>query len=188
MPCESELAYNELLKERIREVAQASTEERAKGIPTLPEKLYYEMLPQYPGYEEKAGRLPVGINVETLEVKYLEVEKEPGLVIGEGGMGRTNTLCNVLKHIHRQNAAVSIYLFDSPKGDLAFTKAWEGVHYTSFGGDYEQAFTDLETMVEERPVYIVIDVVPKPVRSLRGKGTWQQGLRLIEEALRLALI
>ena len=182
VPCESELAYNELLKERIREVAQASTEERAKGIPTLPEKLYYEMLPQYPGYEEKAGRLPVGINVETLEVKYLEVEKEPGLVIGEGGMGRTNTLCNVLKHIHRQNAAVSIYLFDSPKGDLAFTKAWEGVHYTSFGGDYEQAFTDLETMVEERPVYIVIDVVQSLYESLEEKGLGKR-LAVIEEAL-----
>lgn len=97
-------------------------------------------------------------------------------------MGRTNTLCNVLKHIHRQNAAVSIYLFDSPKGDLAFTKAWEGVHYTSFGGDYEQAFTDLETMVEERPVYIVIDVVQSLYESLEEKGLGKR-LAVIEEAL-----
>lgn len=189
VPCESELVYNELLKERIRKVAEASTEERAKGIPTLPEKLYYEMLPQYPGYEEHAGRLPVGIDVETLEVKYLEVEKEPGLVIGEGGMGRTNTLCNVLKHIHRQNASASVYLFDSPKGELAFTKAWEGVRYTSFGGDYEQAFTELEALVEERkmalkksPVYILIDVVQSLYEGLEERGLGKR-LAVIEDAL-----
>lgn len=206
VPCESELAYNELLKERIREVAEASTEERAKGIPTLPEKLYYEMLPQYPGYGETAGRLPVGIDVESLEVKYLEVEKEPGLVIGEGGMGRTNTLRNVLKHIHQHNTAAEVYLFDSPKGDLTYARAWAGVHYTSFGGDYEQAFTDLEAMVEERkkmleaakevqeyptgdssateqsPIYILIDVVQSLYESLEEKGLSKR-LTVIEEAL-----
>lgn len=191
VPCENELTYNELLKERIRRVAETSTEERAKGIPTLPEKLYYEMLTQYPGYEERTGRIPVGIDVETLEVQYLEVEKEPGLVIGEGGMGRTNTLCNALKHIRRQNAAAEIYLFDSPKGDLSFAAGWEGVHYTSFGGGYEQTFTDLEAAVEERkkapeeaepPLYILIDVIQSLYEGLEEKGLAKK-LALIEEAL-----
>ena len=191
VPCENELTYNELLKERIRRVAEVSTEERAKGIPTLPEKLYYEMLPQYPGYEEHPGRIPVGIGVETLEVKYLEVEKEPGLVIGEGGMGRTNTLCNVLKHIRCQNAAAGIYLFDSPKGDLAFAGAWEGVRYTSFGGDYEQVFAELEVEAAKRketpgtdqsPLYILIDVIQSLYEGLEEKGQGKK-LAVIEEAL-----
>lgn len=149
------------------------------------------MLPQYPGYEERAGRLPVGIDVETLEVEYLEVEREPGLIIGEGGMGRTNALCNALKHIRRLAQAAEVYLFDSPKGDMAFAKDWEGVHYISHGGDYGQAFAELEAAVEERkkepgaagpPLYILIDVVQGLYEGLEEKGLGKK-LAVLEDAL-----
>ncbi len=205
VPCESELSYNEKLQKKVRQVAAASTEERAKGIPTLPEKLYYDMLPQYPGYENDVRKLPVGINVETLEIQYLNVEKEPGLIIGEGGMGRTNTLCNALKHLHRNNVE-NIYVFDSQKGDLAFCRTQENVHYTAFSGAYEAVFAELEAELAERkssyekaketdpyltnaafskelpPVFVLVDVVQNLYEGLDAKKMIGK-LEVLEEML-----
>ncbi len=179
VPCESELAYNELLKERIREVAEASTEERAKGIPTLPEKLYYEMLPQYPGYGESVGRLPVGIDVESLEVKYLNLQDGPGLVLGGPESGKTNTVRTLLK----QAAGGEIYIFDNQEGRLRSYESPGRIFYanTKEGAEemrekllrlsderreeYEEARIDDVTLsvkdfsAAQKPIYIVIDSI-----------------------------
>ena len=49
----------------------------------------------------------LGIDMESLEVSILELEKEPGLNIGEAGMGKTTMLKNVLQHLHTQKAGKS---------------------------------------------------------------------------------
>ena len=184
--CESELIYNERLQDLVHRIAQASTEEPAKGIPTLPEKLYYDMLPQYPGYEKEAGRLPVGIDVETLEVKYLETGKEPGLIIGEPGMGRTNALQNVLRHLEGQEQA-KVYIFDSPKGDLASYNTGEKVHYMPYGSDYSAAFDDLEQQLAAGKeafgeIYVLIDVIQNFYEGLEAQKLTSR-LAVLETAL-----
>lgn len=192
VPCESELAYNELLKERIRKVAEASTEERAMGIPTLPEKLYYEMLPQYPGYEEHAGRLPVGIDVETLEVKYLNLQDGPGLVLGGPESGKTNTVRTLLK----QEEDAKIYIFDGQEGKLrsyeyagqsCYANTKEGIErlreeITGLADErkeeYEEARIDDVTLSLKdfsaglEPIYIVIDHIQEILELAGDKAVF----------------
>lgn len=206
---ENELLYNERLKEKIQKVAQASTQQKAKGIPTLPQNLYYDMLKAYPAYENHLTKLPVGIEEESLAVRYLDVEKEPGLIIGEGGMGRTNALCNILRHLQGYEG-VRLYVFDAKKGDLAFSRTQKGVHYVAFGGAYEEAFSRLEGELAERkqavergkekdpglpqaafvkewpPLFVLIDVVQELAEALEEKRLWDR-LELLEELLSYGL-
>lgn len=177
VPCENELSYNESLKTLICEIADNSTEERAKGIPTLPEELYYDMLPEYPGYENTLMKIPVGIDTEELEVQYLDLMQGLALIIGTAGMGRTNTLKNVLWHLRGHK----IYLFDAKNGGLKGYEQMKGIIYTGDESTVEGVIRELEEEVKKRreaydeqigigitlkeygrslePVYIVVDVV-----------------------------
>lgn len=177
VPCENELSYNDNLKSLINRIAQASTEERAKGIPTLPDELYYDMLPEYPDYENTTTKIPVGIDTEELKVQYLDLVQGLAMIIGTGGMGRTNAIKNVIWHLRGQK----IYLFDAKNGNL---RMYEQMDYITYGGDEstsERLIQELETEIERRkalydeqvgisvtfkeygrtlePVYILVDIV-----------------------------
>lgn len=177
VPCENELSYNDSLKTLIKQIADMSTEERAKGIPTLPEELYYDMLPEYPGYEDRLTKLPVGIDTEELKVQYLDLLQGPAFIIGTGGMGRTNMLRNVLWHIRKQQT----YLFDAKNGNL---KMYGQMEHILYGGDEissENLIHEIEKEIEKRkakyneqigismtlqeygrtlePVFIVVDII-----------------------------
>lgn len=184
VPYENEISFNERLQGLIKKIAETSTEEKAKGIPTLPEELYYDMLTDYPGYEHSITKLPLGIDTEDLVVKYLDVEKEPALIIGNKGMGRTNMLRNILHHIDGHQ----MYLFDNKSGDLMEYRNKESIKYA---GNAEAAFSILEELKEEienrisdyeekgdatltlkgygqslEPVFVLIDVVQELYEAL----------------------
>lgn len=186
VPCENELSYNANLKALIAEVAEASTEERAKGIPVLPEELYYEMLPEYPGYRNVLTEIPVGIEVGNLDIQYLNVKNEAALIIGMSGMGRTNTLKNVLRHI----AGQKIYLFDAKNGNLRMYEKEEKLFYAGNADTSVEALKEIQTETERRkelyekqadvsitlkeygqsqePVFVLVDVVQELHERLRG--------------------
>ena len=175
--CENELDYNKNLKLLIRQIAECSSEERAKGIPTLPDELYYDMLSQYPEYAYSKERLPIGIDTEDLKVQYLDLSSGLSFVIGSSGMGRTNTIKNILWHLNNE----SIYLFDSKNGGLRAYANNENIYY---GGDDETCknlIYEIEQKVEmirhkydeqigismtlkefgrtQSPIYILVDVI-----------------------------
>lgn len=136
---ENEISYNAKLQALVKEISDASSEEKAKSIPTLPDTLYYSMLPSYPNYEHSLTKLPVGIDVVDLEVKYLDVQKEPALIIGGSGMGRTNMLKNALHHLLGQK----IYLFDNKSGDLF---SYSNQEHLSYSGSADSALELLEKL------------------------------------------
>lgn len=107
------------------------------------------MLGQYPGYENNPKKIPVGIDMESLEVRFLELEKEPGLIIGEAGMGRTTMLKNVLQHLHTQKAE-KVYIFDSPKGDLALYDDRENISYAAHGSESLKLLEELSAELAAR--------------------------------------
>lgn len=180
---ENEISYNANLQALIKQIREASSEEKAKGIPTLPDELYYDMLPDYPAYEYSLTMLPVGIDVVDLEVKYLDVKKEPALIIGNSGMGRTNTLRNILHHL----AGQQICLFDNKSGDLMAYANQANLHYAGVGNAKEllkvvkEVITKITKLYEDtpnqtltlkafgqslKPVFIIIDGVQELNESL----------------------
>lgn len=177
VPCENELSYNENLKTLIKQIADMSTEERAKGIPTLPEELYYDMLPDYPEYEDTKTKIPVGIDTEELKVQYLDLMQGFAMIIGTTGMGRTNTIKNTIGHLKEEK----IYLFDSKNGGLRIYEQNENITYGGDENTSEKMIKEIEEKVEERkakydaqvgitmtlkeygrtlePIYILVDII-----------------------------
>ena len=144
-----------LLKEFVSTMAKKSTEKKAKGIPVLPEELHFSQLPEYPGYEEMVGedtinedregttgisteetktsisQIPIGIETEQLNVVGLDVSKDPALIIGEGGMGRTNVIKCTLKYITEHVKNAKIFVFDTASMKLRSFSSMENIDYAS---------------------------------------------------------
>ena len=197
VPCETELEYMENLKALIRNVAEASSEQRAQGIPVLPEELHYDMLSQYPGYEDKLTKFPVGIEVENLEIQYLDTEKQPAFIIGNSGTGRTTIIKNMLRHISGQQ----IFLFDAKNRNL---KAYEHIEGVNYIGDDESVLGALQRIKQEaarrkemfeketqeltfkefgqtlEPLFIVVDIIQELYDCLGGSD---EKLDILAEAV-----
>ena len=144
--CEDELIYNQELKVLIRQVADASTEERARGIPVLPDVLRYDMLPRYPGYRDDKTLLPAGIDIDTLEVKYLDFREAPVLVVGGSATGKTNTVRTLMRHA----AGQKLYLFDNEEGMLRVYAGQDGVRYANTKAEAEEQLGSIRNMAEDR--------------------------------------
>lgn len=176
----SEIEYNEKLRELIKTISERSSEQRAEGIPVLPETLTYDMLPQFPEYADSPVKLPVGIEHETLKVRTLDMAAEPALIVGSSGTGRTNTIRTLLKMVEETKAKV--YIFDAKNENLRMYSQNEKFKYAS-GEMCRTLMEEVRDIVKERkelyeearlddltlqlksfgqtlpPVYIVVDVV-----------------------------
>ena len=146
VPFENEIAYNEKLQNLIKQIADASTEPRAKGIPVLPEQLRYEMLPQYPDYEERSGKFPVGIDADNLSVKYLDFTESTVLILGGTGSGKTNTVKTLFKTVKEH----PIYIFDGADGVLRNCAETGRVYYANTKETIKEQSGWIKELVEER--------------------------------------
>lgn len=190
--CEDELIYNQELKVLIQRIADASTEERAKGIPVLPEILHYDMLSQYPGYQDDKTLLPIGIDIDTLEVKYLDFRDSPALVIGASATGKTNTVKTLMRHV----AGQKVYVLDNEEGMLRMYAGQDGVQYANTKSGAEELLGSIRSIAEDRrelyeesriedvtltpkafcqtmePVYIVLDSLQQIYEMVGDNGTF----------------
>lgn len=203
VPCETEIAYNRNLKGLIDRIEEASSEEAARGIPVLPEELYYRMLPSYPGYTESPIRIPVGIEINSLEVQYLDLSKGFGLIVGGGETGRTNMLHNALEYVKGRK----VWLIDNGSHSSVGYMNTENLTYGADCAavcnmleeigresrrrqeDYEEAKLDDITITPQRfaegqePLYVVIDVVQELYAMLNREGK-AGNLDILEEAVK----
>lgn len=199
-----EVEYVQKLKMLITEICELSTEEKAKEIPVLPEQILYEQLSGYANYKKEPEFIPMGLDTETLDIVYLDVKKQPGFIIGESGMGRTNQLKSALKHIGDKK----VYLFDTAKGDLLQWSTNDNVIYSQNAEGAIQAMEQLECDINDRreayeeekigdvtlkladfvksiePIYIVVDVIQELYESMTDMGE-ESRLNVIEEAVKL---
>lgn len=206
VPCETELSYHANLKELVERIAKSSSEARAMGIPILPEELDFSMLPGYPGYGSLHGGIPVGIDIETLSVRYLDISRGMGVIVGGSGSGRTNILRLTLHYLKGKK----IWLFDQDKRTLASYMQMENLHYgadqETFSvllqeiseecrkrkEDYEEAKLDDLTLSlyefarKQEPAYVVIDIVQE-LYTLMDKAGKAEELQILEEAQKLGL-
>lgn len=188
---ENAIEYTVHLKEKIAEIAECSSETPAEGIPVIPETLLYQMLPEYPDYQEAEEMLPIGIDMEMLTVKYLDMRIEPALIVGAKGSGRTNTVKTLLKQL--SESAPEIYLFDSKDEMLREFHGRENLVYAFDAESSEESLQKILSRIQERkeayqeariekaswtlrsfvrtlePVYIIIDVIQDLFEELEQK-------------------
>lgn len=199
-----EIEYIQNLKKLIGEICKSSTEEKAKGIPVLPESLSYMDLIKYQDYRWSPALVPMGLDTETLDIVYLDAEGQPGLIIGESGMGRTNQLRSAMKHVENNK----VYLFDSKKRDLYNYAQKQNVIYSDNAATALRNLEQLEEELEIRkegyeeakiddislriqdyaktipPCYIVIDVIQEFFEIL-AEQKQESRLDCIEKAIGL---
>lgn len=189
---DSELEYNTKLRELIGSLSRLSSEAAAEGIPVLPEVLNYSMLPQYPDYSDEYTKLPVGIERETLHLKFLDMAAEPAFIVGGSGTGRTNTIKTLLARI--ENVQCKIFILDAKNENLREYSQWKNVKYASGEELCRSALTEIQKIVQERkelyeeerldhlslqpksygqslePIYIIVDVIQELSEILNGEN------------------
>ena len=186
-----------LLKEFVSTMAKKSTEKKAKGIPVLPEELHFSQLPEYPGYEEMVGedtinedregttgisteetktsisQIPIGIETEQLNVVGLDVSKDPALIIGEGGMGRTNVIKCTLKYITEHVKNAKIFVFDTASMKLRSFSSMENIDYASGKEQSIASLEKLKVLIEDRKIAYNLQKESNPMMSIKEYGLKQ---------------
>jgi len=175
----NDIEYSAHIRTLVSEITAKSTEEKAMGIPVLPDILRYEALLDYPGYIKEPRMAPIGINVVSLEVQYIDLNEPLQLIIGSSQTGKTNLLRNVLHHVKGRQ----IYLMDSKTLELSPYAMEENIVYSADKETIEANIHELAALTRERersyklakekdslllpkiyyqnlpPVYVIIDVV-----------------------------
>lgn len=188
----TELEYMSRVKQLIQMITTQSSEQKAMGIPILPEVLYYDKLSMYGKYLQNVKYIPVGIDVENLQIQYLNVEDGPRLIIGLNGMGRTNTLKNVLQHILQYKQTT--FLFDAKNRGLEQFENNTNLSYAADGEQIKEHMMKISMMLQERkadfeqkhqadstvtlrdyggavtPVFVLIDVIQELVERMTELG------------------
>ncbi len=188
----TELEYMSKVKQLIQMITSTSTERKAMGIPILPEVLYYDNLPVYGAYQKDIRLLPVGIDVENLQVQYLNVNDGPRLIIGLNGMGRTNTLKNIIRHLMDYHE--KIFIFDAKNRGLEQFENNSALFYAADNEQIKEKMTSVCSLLQERkqefeekhqkdskvtlreygtqisPVFVLIDVIQDLVERMAELG------------------
>lgn len=137
--------YNRKLKELIRQIKDLSSENKAKGIPVLPEQFSYKMIGNY----EKAQLSDIILGLEKKDITLigLKVTESPFLILGPVRCGKTNAAHLVLNQLA---GFERIYLFDSREEDCSSYKKQSNVEYIDSKSKAEEALEELKELLEER--------------------------------------
>ena len=178
---DSDMEYNQNLKELIGKIAGKYPDRRAPRIPVLPEQFPYGILSDFADGSEEFD-LAAGLEVESVTKAGLTRMQSPFVIIGETGKGKTNMLKVLLNQITGNAEA---YVFDSSALGLYPYQDKEGIHYVQDEDEMEDFITDMGELCGERkkrclqalaentaltpqqyyhgeePVYIIIDDMDK---------------------------
>lgn len=139
----SELDYRNQVKELIGRICDNSSEEKAPGIPVLPETFVSLQMGDYPCILPDI--ISLGLEIEDVQLAGMRRMESPFLIIGPGGSGKTNALYVMLEQFIRDSR---VYLFESRKKDCLVWK--QSVHYLDSEGLIEDAFEDLSEEISRR--------------------------------------
>lgn len=200
--CDNEIIYMDKLKKLIKEISDCSTEDRAEGIPVLPDELSMNEIKQYPEYRNAvSSEIPIGIETENLHVKYFNINIGAGLIIGEYHTGKTNLLKNIISYLD----SYEVYIFDNSSMELLNYKSHDNIHYGADKDSYENLIDDIRSSIEKRkedyeeeklehvnmtpreyvstisPVYIVVDNIQQVYDVMENADIAEQ-IDIIAEA------
>ena len=149
-------------------------------------------------------QIPIGIETEQLNVVGLDISKEPALIIGESGMGRTNVVKCTLEFITKHVKETQIFIFDTTSMNLRNYSNLDNIKYATGKEQSVLLMEKLKELIENRkvtfeaqresnllmsikeyglkqtPVFVVIDIVQELYENLDGD---KEKLDILKEAL-----
>ena len=142
---ETGLQYNKNLLALIKQIANASTEEKAKGIAVLPEQLRLNMLPEY----EIGAVSDICLGLEKQNVKRFGIltADTPFLIVGPVRSGKSNACRMLLNQMQRFE---KIYLFDGKNYELQDIGERENVAYIDGEETLNECIGALTELIEKR--------------------------------------
>lgn len=140
---ESELDYGNKVKDLIGRIRDNSSEEKALGIPVLPETFVSSQMVDYPCMVPNI--ISLGLEVESVQLAGMKRMESPFLMIGPGGSGKTNALHIMLEQFVKNS---QVYLFESKKKDCLVWK--QNVYYLDSETLVEDALEDLTEEITHR--------------------------------------
>ena len=145
VPYSSGLEYNQNLQELIGKIAGSSTEEKAVGIPVLPEQFRVGMLKNY-GAAEPAD-VYLGLEKQRVYRIGIQTTDTPFLIIGPVRSGKSNTVRMMLQQmLHFEK----IYVFDAKTYELQDMQIYENVMYVDNPDKLDRCKEELMDLTEER--------------------------------------
>lgn len=145
VPYSSGLEYNQNLQELIGKIAGSSTEEKAVGIPVLPEQFRVGMLKNY-GAAEPAD-VYLGLEKQRVYRIGIQTTDTPFLIIGPVRSGKSNTVRMMLQQmLHFER----IYVFDAKTYELQDMQKYENVMYVDNPDKLDRCKEELMDLTEER--------------------------------------
>lgn len=143
---ENDVEYSQKIKEKVEALTQLCSESKAIGIPVLPDTLEYMDFCTFPGFIEDKTKAPIGIDVEVLNVEYLDLTEAFLLIIGASGTGRTNTLKNILEVIQDER----MYLVDDSSLELSIYGQKENITYITEEEQVREMIEELRQFIQQR--------------------------------------
>ena len=145
VPYSSGLEYNQNLQELIGKIAGSSTEEKAVGIPVLPEQFRVGMLKNYGAAEPTDVYL--GLEKQRVYRIGIQTTDTPFLIIGPVRSGKSNTVRMMLQQmLHFEK----IYVFDAKTYELQDMQKYENVMYVDNPDKLDRCKEELMDLTEER--------------------------------------
>ena len=188
---ESDIEYSEKIKELVSKIADMCKEERAVGVPVLPEIVEYSELSKYPKYKKDASKAPIGIDADSLEVQYIDLSEPLQVIVGGNQTGKTNALKLIIEAM-REN---TIYLSDSSDMELYSYNDYENVNYIEDNEKMQKFIEEIRVLTEERenaflaekqnnptllarlyysalpPIYVVADLLQEFIEKIDKTGS-----------------
>lgn len=139
------LDYNKKIRELAEKIKQESSEDKAEGIPVLPELLLYPMLSDY----KSIGSIDINMGLEKQNVKRegISCSNTPFLIIGPVKSGKSNAGHLVLKQAMQFK---TVYLFDSKDYEYKKWKKSDVVKYIDSKEMLEKAIKEISDLTEQR--------------------------------------
>lgn len=139
------LQYNRNLLALIKQISDASTEEKAKGIAVLPDQFRLNMLMDY----EPGDMADIYLGLEKQNVKRFGIltADTPFLIVGPVRSGKSNA-CRIV--LNQTKGFEKVFLFDSKNYELQDVGERENVEYIDNEQAMKECVEELADLVEER--------------------------------------
>ena len=98
------------------------------------------------------SQIPIGIETEQLNVVGLDISKEPALIIGESGMGRTNVVKCTLEFITKHVKETQTFIFDTTSMNLRNYSNLDNIEYATGKEQSVLLMEKLKELIENRKV------------------------------------
>lgn len=139
------LDYNKKIRELAEKIKQESSEDKAEGIPVLPELLLYPMLSDYKSID--SIDINMGLEKQNVKREGICCSNTPFLIIGPVKSGKSNAGHLVLKQAMQFK---TVYLFDSRDYEYKKYQKSDVVKYIYSKEMLEKAIKEISDLTEQR--------------------------------------